>query len=157
MGFRSGQVLVEGVWFVGQQRDGPVARGVNRASRCRVGLLVRPELNDAVGRRHGQADIACGVRLCRHRQREGAEQEVRGRGLQPVPPHCGKRGVHAPRVDLPDDGEVRDRPPRLRDVLGDRGSKARASRSGCGLGLRIGLLAQFPALAWREAVRDPVR
>ena len=74
----------------------------------------------------------------------------------PFPRIAATDSLNAPRVDLPDDGEVRDRPPRLRDVLGDRGSKARTSPSGCGLGLRIRLLAQFPALTWREAVRDPV-
>ena len=42
MGFSGGEVLVEGVWLVGQQRDGAVAGGVDRALGGRgVGLLDR--------------------------------------------------------------------------------------------------------------------
>src|SRR5579862_3963306 len=122
--------------------------------------------DDPVWCRDGQTEIAGGVGLGlgHHGQREGAEQEIGGRGGQFVPAHRGEGLVGTPRVDLPDDGEVRDRPPRLRHVLGDRGPKARTPpsgrglglRIGLGLGLRIGLLTQFPALTRGQRVRGSV-
>src|SRR5579862_1991810 len=112
---------------------------------------------DPVGRRDDQAEIAGALGLARHRQREGPEQEIGGRGRQSVPAHRGEGLVSAPRVDLPDHGEVRDRPPRLRDAFGDHGPEARHPRSGRGLSLRLGLLTQFPPLTREKRMRDPVR